>query len=169
MDMRTEHGHQGRTMHSHSIDHGTLYKQLVEYCCGSLSSSLVNTQLMFPLDIPTERFIVCAFIRHWSSVKIVNGGLYFILFFHFILLYFSFVFFYFQNNSGQGLSVTLSHQSQIDGVVTRLIMRLGRRKQKILEQSDIIQHGQHMLASCYTHGHLGQGAQQLARTMGNSI
>ena len=34
----------------------SLYKQLVEYCCGSLSSSLVNTQLVFPLDISTERF-----------------------------------------------------------------------------------------------------------------
>ena len=29
-------------MYSHSMDHGQLYKQLVEYCCGSLSSSLVN-------------------------------------------------------------------------------------------------------------------------------
>jgi len=50
---------------------------------------------MFPLDIPTERFIVCAFIGHWSSVKIVDGGLYFIFSFHFILLFFSFVFFIF--------------------------------------------------------------------------
>ena len=102
-------------------------------------------------------------------VKIVDNGLYFI----FLLFYFScflfFFFFYFQNNSGQGLSVTLSHQSQIDGVVTRLITRLGRRKQKVLEQSDVIQHGQHMLASCNTHGTLGQGAQQLARTMSTSI
>jgi len=48
----------------------------------------------------------------------------------------------------------LSHQSQIDGVVTRLIMGLERRKWKVLEQSDVIQHGQHMLASCYTHGYL---------------
>ena len=97
----------------------------------------------------------------------------FILFFLFIfiLLYFSFSFliFYFQNNSDQGLSVTLSHQSQIDGEVTRLITGYGRRKQKVLEQSDVIQHGQNMLASYYTHGHLGQGAQQLARTMSNSI
>ena len=80
-----------------------------------------------------------------------------------------FYFFYFQNNSGQGLSVMLSHQSQIDGVVTRLITGLGRIKQKVLEQSDIIQYGQHLLASCYTYGHLGQGAQQLVQTMGNSI
>ena len=96
----------------------------------------------------------------------------FILFSLFTLFYFTFSFsfiFYFQNNSGQGLSVTLSHQSQIDGIATRLITGLGRMKQKVLEQSDIIQHGQHMLASCYTYGHLGQGAQQLAQTMGNSI
>ena len=93
----------------------------------------------------------------------------FILFSLFTLFYFSFSFsFYFsifRTNSGQGLSVMLSHQSQIDGVITRL----RRMEQKVLEQSDVIQHGQHMLALCYTHGHLGQGAQQLARTMGNSI
>ena len=106
-----------------------------------------------------------------ECVKIVDSGLYFIFSFHFILFFFSFFFliFYFQNNSGQGLSVTLSHQSQVDGIVTRLITGLGRMKQKVLEQSDVIQHGQHMLASCYTHGHLGQGAQQLVRTMSNSI
>ena len=70
-----------------------------------------------------------------NSIKIVDGRLYFIFSFQFyctfILFYFSF--FYFQNNSGQGLSVTLSHQSQIDGVVTRLITRLGRMEQKVLE------------------------------------
>ena len=99
------------------------------------------------------------------TVKIVDGRLCF-YFSLFTLFYFSFLF-YFQNNSGQGLSVTLSHQSQIDGEVTRLITRLERMEQKVLEQSDVIQYGQHMLASCYTHDHLGQGAQQLARTMGN--
>ena len=51
----------------------------------------------------------------------------FIFSFHFIL------FFYFQNNLGQGLSVMLSHQSQVDGIVTRLIIRLGRMEQKVLE------------------------------------
>ena len=102
-------------------------------------------------------------------VKIADDRLYFIFPFHFILFFFSFFFFYFQNNLGQGLSVTLSHQSQLDGVVTRLITGYKRRKQKVLEQSDVIQHGPHMLASCYTHGCLGQGAQQLARAMGNSI
>ena len=50
-----------------SIDHGYLYKQSVEYCCGSLLSSLVNTQLMFLLDIHPKRFIICTFIGHWSS------------------------------------------------------------------------------------------------------
>jgi len=49
------------------MDHKTLYKWLVEYCCGSLSSSLVNTQLVFPLDISPMRFTYCATIRHWSS------------------------------------------------------------------------------------------------------
>ena len=45
MDMRTGHGHQGR-MHSRCVvvaqTMNTQYKQPVEYCCGSLSSSLVN-------------------------------------------------------------------------------------------------------------------------------
>ena len=48
--------------------------------------------------------------------------LYFLFYFVFVFV----LFFYFQNNSGQGLSVTLSHQSQVDGVVTRLITGLGR-------------------------------------------
>ena len=65
--MRIGHGHQGRIMHSHSTDKGHLYKQLVEYCCGSLSSSLVNIQLMFLLDIHPKRFIDCAAIRYQSS------------------------------------------------------------------------------------------------------
>ena len=103
-----------------------------------------------------------------SGVKIVDGGLcfYFLFSFYFIFI---FIFSIFRTNSGQGLSVTLSHQSQVDGIIIRLITRLRRMKQKVLEQSDVMQHGQHMLASCYTHGYLGQGAQQLAQTMGNSI
>ena len=105
-----------------------------------------------------------------NSVKIADNGLNFYFYFLFYFVSFSFLFFfYFQNSLGQGLSVMLSHQSQLDGVVTRLIMGHKRRKQKVLEQSDVIQYGQYMLASCYTHGHLGQGAQQLARTMGTSI
>ena len=50
MDMRTGYGYQGR-MHSKCIvvaqTMNSLYKQLVEYYCSSLLSSLVN----FPLDI----------------------------------------------------------------------------------------------------------------------
>ena len=97
-------------------------------------------------------------------VKIIDNGLnfYFCFLFYFLLFFSFLLFFYFQNNSGQGLSVTLSHQSQLDGIVMRLIMELRRIKQKELEQSDIIQHRHYMLASYITHGHLGQGAQQLA-------
>jgi len=32
-----------------------------------------------------------------------------------------------------------------DGIVTIWIMRLERRKSKVLEQSDVIQHGYHMV------------------------
>ena len=96
-----------------------------------------------------------------AFVKIVDGRLRLFLFslFHFIFLCLLISIFYFQNNLDQGLSVTLSHQSQFDGIVTRLITRLRRREQKVLEQSDVIQYGQHMLASCFTHGRLGQDAQ----------
>jgi len=52
------------------------------------------------------------------SVKIVDGGLYFI--FLFILLYFSFSFSIFRT------TWVRVYQSQIDGEVTRLIMGLGR-------------------------------------------
>ena len=38
------------------MNQGHLYKQSVEYCYGSLSSSLVNTQLVFLLDISPVRF-----------------------------------------------------------------------------------------------------------------
>ena len=56
-----------------------------------------------------------------QSVKIVEGGLCSFLFslFYFSFFFFFIFYFYFQNNSGQGLSVTLSHQSQLDGIVTR--------------------------------------------------
>ena len=144
----------------------------MEYMPSSLNRIFVAWAFeIFIRKKPKTEFPNWCMVGNGLSVKIVDGGLYFIFSFHFILLYFYFyfLFFYFQNNLGQGLSVTLSHQSQIDGIVTRLIIGLGRMKQKVLEQSDVIQHGQHMLASCYTHGHLGQGAQQLAWTMGNSI
>jgi len=59
--------------------------------------------------------------------------------FHFIFL-FSFFFYFsiFRTTWVWGLSVTLSHHSQIDGEVTRLITRHRRRRKKVLEQSDVI-------------------------------
>jgi len=42
-----------------------------------------------------------------------------------------------------------------DSVITTLITGLKKRKWKALEQSDVVQHGQHMLTLCFTHGHLG--------------
>ena len=62
-------------------------------------------------------------------VKIADDGLYFIFSFHFILFLFYFSFnFLFLEQLGLGLLVTLSHQSQVDGVVTRLITGLRRIK-----------------------------------------
>ena len=62
-------------------------------------------------------------------VKIIERGLY-LLVFNLIFLFFSFSFCYLLFLEQLGLelerSVTLSHQSQSDGVVTILIMRLGR-------------------------------------------
>ena len=70
MDIRTGHGHQGR-IHSRCIviaqTKDSLYKQSVEYCCGSLSSSLVNYTTHVLHQISTLRFIACAAIGHWSS------------------------------------------------------------------------------------------------------
>ena len=158
------------------------------YCCKQIASLIMQICLAIPEILADEAFtatdglisqsFVVAFVypayvqialiwcqdrQKWTLFIFIFSLLFFFFFFSFIL------YFYFQNNSGQGLSVTLSHQSQLDGVVTRLITGLKRRTQKELEQSDVIQHGHHMLASCITHGHLGQGAQQLARTMGISI
>ena len=42
-----------------------------------------------------------------------------------------------------------------DSVVTTLIIGLKKKKWKVLEQSDIIQHEHYILISCFTHGHLG--------------
>ena len=69
-------------------------------------------------------------VHNDNDVKIADDGLYFIFSFYFILFffYFSFLNFLFLEQLGLGLSVTLSHQSQIDGKVTRLIMGLGRMK-----------------------------------------
>ena len=44
-----------------------LYKQLVEYCCGSLSSSLVNYTTCVPYQISALRFTCSDAIEHWSS------------------------------------------------------------------------------------------------------
>ena len=44
-----------------------LYKQLVEYCCGFLSSSLVNYTTCIPYQISALRFTCSAAIGHWSS------------------------------------------------------------------------------------------------------
>ena len=126
-------------------------------------------------SILTRIMMLCARIARailLLSVKITESGLRFFLFSFSFLFYFRFIFhcFYFQN-SGLGLKVICHTVTSVtsDGVVTTLIMELKRREQKVLEQSDIIQHGYHMLASCFTHGHLGQGAQQLAWTICRSI
>ena len=96
-----------------------------------------------------KKVIISMKSNNSDIVKIVDGGLCSFLFslFYLIFLFLLFSIFYFQNNSGQGLSVTPSHQSQIDGVVTGLITGLERMKQKVLEQSDVIQHG----PTCWPH------------------
>ena len=74
-------------------------------------------------------------LENTNNIKIIDGGfhsfLFSFLYFTFLCLLFSI--FYFQNNLGQGLSVTPSHQSQFDGIVTRLITGFRRMKQKVLE------------------------------------
>ena len=58
-------------------------------------------------------------------VKIIDDGLHFsfsLYFSFFVSFHFSFIS-YFQINSGQRLSVMLSHQSQVDGKVTSVIVR----------------------------------------------
>ena len=66
--MRTGHRHQGRTMHSRSTDY--------EYCCGFLSSSLVNIQLVFPLDIYLlEIYLLCCY---WTLCLVVATTIIFI-------------------------------------------------------------------------------------------
>ena len=45
----------------------SLYKQLVKYCCGSLLSSLVNTQLVFSTRYPPfEIYCLCCY---WTLVQ----------------------------------------------------------------------------------------------------
>jgi len=80
---------------------------------------------------------------------------YFISHFYFILdLFFTFSIF---RTLGLGLKV-ISHAVTLvtsDGMIPILITELKRKKSKVLEQSDVIQHRHHMLTSCFTHGHLG--------------
>jgi len=85
---------------------------------------------------------------------------------NFNLFYFHFSFYIFfsiilhfsiYRTLGLGLEV-ISHtvtSVTFDGVVTTLIMGLKRKELKVLEQSDVIQHGHYMLTSCFTHDHLG--------------
>ena len=74
------------------------------------------------------------------------------------LFYFQFIFiFSILRTLGLGLEVIGHAATSVtsDGVVTTLITRFKRRKLKVLEQSNVIQHGYHMLASYLTHSHLG--------------
>jgi len=68
-------------------------------------------------------FSYWSMIGYSSHVKIVDGGLcfYFLFSLYFIFL---FLFLLFLEQLRWGLSVTLSHQSQVDGIITRLITRL---------------------------------------------
>ena len=94
----------------------------------------------------------------------------FLFIFFLIFIFFSIFFFQFSIFRTQGLGLeVIGHTVTSDGMVTTLITGLKRREQKVLEQNDVIQHGHHMLASCLTHGHLGQGAQYLAWTICRSI
>ena len=99
----------------------------------------------------------CQYLSNTSHTSRINKGstlsssqmvdlvfLYFTFYFYF----YSVLFFYFQNNQGQGGSVTLSHQSQTDGIVTRQITRLGRIQQKIQEQMT----SYNMDTTCWPHG-----------------
>ena len=66
--------------------------------------------------------------------RLLIGDFIFIFSFFFSSFFFDFHFhFLFLEQLRLGLSVTRSHQSQDDGVVTRLITGLRRIKQKVLE------------------------------------
>ena len=70
MDIRTVHRHQSRT-HSRCIvvvqTMDSLYKQSVEYCCGSLSSSLVNYTTHVPYQI--SAFEIYCLYCYWTLVQ----------------------------------------------------------------------------------------------------
>ena len=93
------------------------------------------------------------------------------LFIFFLIFFDLFSIFSIFKTLGIGLEVISHAVTSVtsDGVTTILIIGLKRKKQKVVEQSDIIQHGHHMLTSCLIHGHLGQSAQYLAQTICRSI
>ena len=70
MNMRTEHEHQGKMCSGSGViawTMDTLYKQSVEYCCGSLSSSLVNYTTHVPHQISAfEIYCLCCY---WTLVQ----------------------------------------------------------------------------------------------------
>ena len=102
------------------------------------------------------------FLLNSQDVKIVESRLSFFLFY--------FLFFIFRT-LGLGMEVIGHTVTSVtfNSVVTTLITELERRKQKVLKQSDVIQHRHYMLASCLIHDHLGQGAQYLAWIICRSI
>ena len=67
-----------------------------------------------------------------------------------IILYFSIF-----RTLGLGLKVIGHTVTSVtsDSGVTTLITEVERKEQKVLEQSDVIQYGHHMLTLCFTHGH----------------
>ena len=65
--MRIGHGYQGRMMHSHSMDHVYLYKQLVEYCCGSLSKFSCKYTTRVPHQIFLLRYLLIVLLLNLVS------------------------------------------------------------------------------------------------------
>ena len=63
----------GQVQRSCSTDQGHLYKQSVKYCCGSLSSFLVNYTTHISHQISALRFTCSTAIEHWSSSCHNNG------------------------------------------------------------------------------------------------
>ena len=111
--------------------------------------AMKSTSLLMPLTVSIRSLLL--FGSSGLSVKIVRSRHSFLLFSFPIFNLFSIF-----RTLELGLEVIGHTVTSVtsDGVVTTLITRLKKRKQKVLEQSDIIQHEYHMLASCLTHGHL---------------
>ena len=115
---------------------------------------------MSSLALTSGWYYICtSYCTPDSDVKIKDCRLSFSLFSFLILFSFD-LFFYLSifRTLGLGLEVICHTVTLVtsDSGVTTLITGLKRRKQKILEQSDIIQHRHHMLTSCFTHGHQGR-------------